>query len=227
MTGTLARLLGDVPVEPDRGQARRWAEQELAGREYAAARPSLIRRFTAWLLDQLFQLRVPKTAGSALLTALLAGVVVVILILVATAVWRSRGGSGRGARRAKVAVLSGPARTAADHRSAAQAHADAGRWAQAILERFRAVARELVERAVLDPQPGRTADEVAGQAARWLPDLAGVLTGGARAFDDVAYGDRPGRAEAYQQLVALDEGVQRARPLPAPGTAAPALVPPR
>lgn len=63
-------------------------------------------------------------------------------------------------------------RSAADHRTAAEAHAAAGRWTEAVQERMRAVVRSLEERTLLDPRPGRTADEAAAEASVSLPDHA-------------------------------------------------------
>jgi len=81
-----------------------------------------------------------------------------------------------------------------------------------VVERFRAVARELEERAVLVAQPGRTADELAGEAGQLLPALAGQLAAGSSLFDDVRYGGRTGTPDADRQLRALDEAVRSARP---------------
>src|SRR5690606_30430874 len=80
--------------------------------------------------------------------------------------------------------------------------------------RLRAVARDLEERAILDPMPGRTAAELAADAGRELPGLADELAAGARLFEDVTYGEMPGSAEGYARLVRLDEQVAAARPRP-------------
>lgn len=104
-------------------------------------------------------------------------------------------------------------RSAADHRSAADAHAAAGRWTEAVQERMRAVVRSLEERTLLDPRPGRTADEAAAEAALSLPDHAADLRAAARTFDDVTYGGRTADADTYARLRALDLTLERAKPL--------------
>ena len=197
------------PVTPDRGLARRWAVEELAGREYSAARPGLVERALTWLFDHFPQL--PSGPGSPLVL-----VAVVALLALAAGYALHRVGGWRGAAvRHTAAGLFGPtALTAAEHRSAADGAAEQGRWSDAVLERFRAIARELEERAVLAPQPGRTADEVAGEAGRLLPALSGSLAEGSALFDDVCYGGRPGSLQADQRLRALDDQV-RAAPMPA------------
>lgn len=63
--------------------------------------------------------------------------------------------------------------TAAQHRATAESYAAEGNWAAAIRHRLRAVARELEESGVLDPAPGRTANELASDAGQALPHLAG------------------------------------------------------
>ena len=100
----------------------------------------------------------------------------------------------------------------AAHRAAADRHADRGEWTDAVLERFRAVARQLEERAIITPSTGRTADELAAEAALRLPQLGADLTASARTFDDVCYGHRPGTPEADARLRSLDESVRAARP---------------
>ncbi|NEA03407.1 DUF4129 domain-containing protein, partial [Streptomyces sp. SID10116] len=72
--------------------------------------------------------------------------------------------------------------------AASEAHAARAHWSQAVQERMRAVVRALEERALLDPRPGRTADEAAAEAGRTLPSHTDRLRAAARAFDDVTYG---------------------------------------
>ena len=109
-------------------------------------------------------------------------------------------------------VFADAVRTAAEHRTAAEQAARAGRWDVAVQERFRAVARALEERVVLDRRPGRTADEVAREAGVALAGTGEVLLRAARAFDDVTYGERPGTEAGYRACVEADEAVRLARP---------------
>ena len=204
----LAAVRSDVPVEPSREEARGWALRELAGREYAQARPGLVQRMANWLFERLASVDVAANPVSAVALA------VVIVIVTGVIIWaiNRAGGLRRTAHRTGGAVFSTSETTAAEHRAAADRHAAGGAWGLAVVERFRAVARELEERAVLTPQLGRTADEVARDAGRWLPMLAGSLARGARLFDDVLYGDRTVGAVADGELRQLDAAVQRARP---------------
>ncbi|WP_088316816.1 DUF4129 domain-containing protein [Kineosporia sp. R_H_3] len=208
--GAGVAALAQVPLEPDRDQARQWAVEELAKREYAEQRPGALSQLLDWILEQLDKLSGLGGPGQGTGTAfaLVAGVVVV-LVAVAVLV------TGRVVRRARQAdpapVFDGTSGTARTHRGAADEAAARGDWRTAVVERFRAVVRELEERAVLVPQPGRTADEAAAEAARWLPGLGDPLRSAARLFDDVRYGDRPADAAGDAALRALDAQVVAAR----------------
>ena len=94
---------------------------------------------------------------------------------------------------------------AAQHRAIAERAAAEQDWAAAIRHRLRAVARGLEESGVLDPAPGRTANELASDAGERLPALAAEMSRSATAFNDVTYGERPGTQSAYQLIVDLDD----------------------
>jgi hypothetical protein len=203
----------------------RRAAQQLARSELARAmyQESLWNRFLNWFgrqLGRLFAAGVALPGGWWSTIALVVALVLVVTVVVA---WLRPSGAGRGTARA---LLSGPPLGARDHRALAERSAADGDFAAATVERMRAIAVELEDRGILPARPGRTADELAGQAGRALPDLAAELAGAARRFDDVLYGGRPGTAAAYQQLCNLDARVQAARSGSAadlaPASAAPA-----
>ncbi|MGD1208192.1 DUF4129 domain-containing protein [Mycobacterium seoulense] len=101
--------------------------------------------------------------------------------------------------------------TAAQHRATAENYAAQGDWAAAIRHRLRAVARQLEETGVLNPAPGRTANELAADAGTALPHLGGELSRAATAFNDVTYGEQPGTQSAYRMIADLDDHL-RSRP---------------
>jgi hypothetical protein len=207
--GAVAALGADVPVTPSVEQARAWAVEELAKREYAAARPSLLARALSWLYERLSAMSSPSGTGSAIVVGLVLLALAVVVVIVA----RRTGVLHRTSRGTESGGLFGHrVLTAAEHRAAADRHGSEGDLTRAVLERFRAVVRELDERAVLVPQPGRTADEAARDAGLWLPELAADLGAAARLFDDVRYGGRPGTAEGDRDLRRLDTAVRAARP---------------
>ncbi|UUU41749.1 DUF4129 domain-containing protein [Streptomyces sp. NBC_00162] len=213
ITRTTALLPGaeTPPVTTPREPAQEAAERELSKPMYHENDPGLLdralRKFFEWI-DDLFGAASGATPGGTL------GLVVIVLlaILAAGALWWRLGAPSRIPAGAGVLFDDG-IRSAADHRTAAEAHAAAGRWTEAVQERMRAVVRSLEERTVLDPRPGRTADEAAAEAAVSLPDHAGDLRAAARTFDDVTYGGRTADADTYARLRTLDLTLDRAKPL--------------
>ncbi|HEY9391598.1 MAG TPA: DUF4129 domain-containing protein [Mycobacteriales bacterium] len=231
MIATLRPLLD--PTDPAGGLVTRDGAREEAHREvsrgiYHADDPGILRqlldRVGGWL-DHLFDRAAGVAPGGA------PGMVAILLVLtglVVLVLWRS--GPLRGAgNRALDDGLTGRRPAASEHRLAADAHAAAGRYAEAVRERMRALARELESRGVLEPRPGRTADEVADEAGGHLPALAGPLRQAAWIFDEVWYGGRPATAASDAALREIDLLVHRsalriASPGPAsPPTAAPVI----
>jgi hypothetical protein len=204
----LVTWLAVVPVHPDRGTARDWAVQELSRREYQEAQPGLGERLLTWLWEQINQLQL---GGGAPPVPALILIGVLIGAVVTYAVRRSGGLHGT-ARRKAAAVLPERQTTAADHRAAAQRHEDAQEWDLAVVERFRAVARELEERALLTRQPGRTALEVARDGGAARPDLASELIAAAHFFDDVSYGHLSVSESAVEALRTLDNRLLANKP---------------
>ncbi|GAA2954642.1 DUF4129 domain-containing protein [Kitasatospora cinereorecta] len=223
MTGaggtTAARRLiraGDIPVDVPRVPAREAAENELSDPKYHEHDPNLLQRgldrLWEWVGDLL-----DSAAGSAPGGPL--GVVVLALAALGlgAALWWRLGTPQRTVRAAET-LFGTTIRSAAAHRAAAEAHADSHRWSEAVQERMRAVVRSLEDRAVLDPRPGRTADEAAAEAGRLLPAHATRLRNAARTFDDVTYGGRTADEAAYLSLRALDLDLEAAKPLLTTGT---------
>lgn len=208
------------PVEPGRDEAREAAERELAEPAYHADDPSLVEQGVQWVIDRLDELleRAEGVAPGGYAGLAMLGV----LLVVAVVVVRLRLGRIGRVARAEPALFDAGPRTAGDHRRAADAHADRGEWAAAVRERLRAVVRGLEERSLLDPRPGRTADEAAVEAGRVLPACAAGLRTAARTFDEVWYGGRPATAAMDAELRAVDDAVRAARPvLNEPAGAAP------
>ena len=63
---------------------------------------------------------------------------------------------------------------------------------------------------VLDPRPGRTADEVAREAGAAVPTIAGDLRAAAEIFDEVWYGGRPATPQYDALMRQADDRVRRA-----------------
>jgi hypothetical protein len=201
----------DVPVDIDRDAARRAAEEELSDPKYRDARPGFLQQIGQWLGEQLEKLL--NSLSSDVPGGIFGVVLVVALLIVLIVVIRLRTGKMAGSARADRVVFGGQRRSAADYRRAAEEAAAAGRFDDAVRDRFRAVVRALEERALLDSRSGRTADEAAAEAGLLLPNVADQLRQGARLFDDVHYGGREGTEAAYRTLTELDERCRRERPV--------------
>ncbi|MEV6791867.1 DUF4129 domain-containing protein [Streptomyces sp. NPDC051320] len=221
---TTARLLiraGDhIPLDTPRVPGREAARRELSKPMYHEHDPNLLQRgidhFWKWIGDLVGAASGAAPGGSA-------GLVVISLaaLAVIAALWWRLGVPRRVPARQESLFDDRP-RTAAEHRLQAAAHASAGRWNQAVQERMRAIVRALEERALLEPRPGRTADEAAAEAARPLPGHADGLRAAARVFDDVTYGGRTADEPAYLRIGELDLALGRTKPQLAgaiPGTA--------
>jgi hypothetical protein len=206
----LIRAGDDVPVDTPRIPAREAAERELSKPMYHENDPSLLQRalnrFWDWV-GSIFDAASGAAPGGPL------GLLVVILVVIGlvAALWWRLGTPQRTPGSVDTLFDDSP-RSASEHRAAAEKHATAGRWNQAVQERMRAIVRSLEERVVLDPRPGRTADEAAAEAGRSLPDHADGLRASAREFDDVTYGGRTADRQAYLRLRDLDVELERAKP---------------
>ncbi|GAA2841041.1 DUF4129 domain-containing protein [Nonomuraea rubra] len=196
----------------DREEAARRAAEELLKPEYE--KEALFDRIYRYVTQFLGDLLDAATGGGATGGIIAAVLITLILLgLVALIAWRLRKTARKNAL-APGALFGARALTAAEHRQAAERLAQEGRWTQAIQERLRAIARDLEERALVDGMPGRTADELAAEAAVSLPAFAQELAAAARSFDDVTYGGVMGTREAYETMTGLDERLRQARPVP-------------
>jgi hypothetical protein len=205
--GIAAQLAAVAPVGRD--EARRAAERELSKAIYHQDEAGPVSRaFEAvidWLdrlLDRAIGVVPGGSFGPLVLLAVIVGVVGVVL-------WRT-GPIRRGARGSSARIeLSGDT-DAAEHRRRADEQAAAGRFAEAVRERMRAIVRELESRGVLDPVPGRTADEVALEAGAIVPTIAGDLQAAAGIFDEIWYGGRSATAQSDALMRQADDRVRRA-----------------
>jgi hypothetical protein len=116
-------------------------------------------------------------------------------------------------RRARTNLLG-----AQDDRSAAQLRADAersardGDWDTATVLRYRGLARSLLERDLIDPAPGATAQSIAREAISVFADEADAMRRAAVAFDDVRYLAHPATPERYRDLAETDDRLRARRP---------------
>lgn len=207
-------------IDIDRDAAHQAALEELSKPIYSKG--SVGQQLTEWINELLYRL-LEKTAhlpGGWLTTTVLLtllGAAVVVAVHIARRTMRTkRGGDYQLFEAAQL--------TAAQHRATAESYAAEGNWAAAIRHRLRAVARQLEETGILNPAPGRTANELARDAAAALPNLAGELSQAATAFNDVTYGERPGTQSSYQLIADLDDHLRSRSPAAPLAPGQPAMV---
>jgi hypothetical protein len=196
-------------LDPTPPQARDWLRQELAGPDYHSPWLDTVLR---WFRDQVRRLLegAGQLAGlSPLITVLIALVVIALLVWVLPRVRRER----RVAPPAG-AVLEDVTITARHYRDrAARAILD-GRYDDAVLDGFRAIAKDMSDRRALKDAPGRTAHEVSLALASPFPDHADRLALAADLFDSVRYGHRRAGPNEAGQIQELDAELVKSRPLP-------------
>jgi hypothetical protein len=195
------------PLQPSGDEGRRLLRQELIHGEYH--RQHLLQRLLGWLWRRL-QGGVGAASGTSvvttLVTMLVAAVLVVGLVLLLSRVRRDRRQRARSA-----AVLPTDRPSAEALRRSAEAALDAGRYAEAVTDGFRALAVRQVEQGRLRDQPGATAHEVASSLATTYPvhgDQVGLT---ADLFDATLYGDRAAGPEDAARVLALDDALAGVR----------------
>ncbi|NOP97942.1 MULTISPECIES: DUF4129 domain-containing protein [Mycolicibacterium] len=188
-------------IDIDRDAAHDAAQNELAKPIYPRASP--IDQIGDWINDLLYRITAAgSTVPGGWFTLSVLAILLVAAVVVAVRIARR---TMRTARGTDPALFGAEELTAARHRSIAEQFAAQGDWSAAIRHRVRALARHLEETGVLDAVPGRTATELARDAAVALPGLAAGLFSAASTFNDVTYGERPGTESAYREIAALDE----------------------
>jgi hypothetical protein len=198
-----------VPVAPDAAEARRWATEELARAIYTQ-RTGLVQRLLDWLFERVDELTRLGSGGAGWLVPTAAVLLTAVAVTVAIVVGPP--GRRRRASAAAPGILDGDTRSAAQLRAAADRAAARGEVSAAILDRFRALVRGLVERAILEDRPGLTAHEAVVEAGRRLPGRAEDLLAAGALFDRVAYGHASGDATDEAWLKTLDGQVHATRP---------------
>jgi hypothetical protein len=208
---TLAAALLPRGLDPQPDPARSLLRRELAKAQYSHD-GTLIDRIVEWLQRHLTQLNHRANDGSALLspvtTAVLAIVVIGLLAYVLPRIRRERRAAAGGG-----AVLDDPFTAARDYRLRARAAMRAGRHGVAVVETFRAVAREMTDRTVLSGQAGQTAHEIGVLLAAAFPSYAERLGTAADLFDAVRYGTASATREQAEALIGLDAELAKARPV--------------
>ena len=157
------------PLTPDGDEARRWAERELADPVYAAAEPTPLDRIAQAIADFFESLFSTQLSGDwGPWVAVVAAIVVVLVIVAAFLIWGVPRATGR-SRPSATLFGADEQRSAAELRRDAASSAAKGEWDAAIVLRFRALARGLVERGAVDTPPGRDRARVRARGGARVP----------------------------------------------------------
>jgi hypothetical protein len=200
-------------IDIDRDAAHQAAQNELNKPIYG--KTSAGQQFTEWLNELIYRLlQNVSTMPGGWITGTVLFILLIVAVVVAVHIARRTMRTDRGGDH----ELFGAAQlTAAQHRATAESYAAEGNWAAAIRHRLRAVARQLEETGILEPAPGRTANELARDTGTALPHLNDELSEAATAFNDVTYGERPGTRAAYRMVADLDDHLRYRSPgVPSP-----------
>ncbi|WP_246846407.1 DUF4129 domain-containing protein [Humibacter ginsenosidimutans] len=209
----LAALLvsaGTPPLTPDGPTAQHWLRDELAKPEYQAAKPTWFDQVAKQIADWFASLGVHVSGNAGWVLAGIGIAIALALIIGAFAVFGLP--RLRRAREAETVFDDGDARSVDDLRRDADAAAAAGRYADAVRDRFRAIARALGERTIVLLLPGTTSQELAVEAADALPAFDRRLHAAAGLFDAVRYLGHPATADDDESLAALDRELAVAKP---------------
>lgn len=197
----------DPPLTPSPDDARAALRRELADPDYYAQ--NLLQRALDWL-GRLFdggtsEARELPSLGWFVLTVLVLALVGGLALLLSRARLSAR------QREERAAVLTAERIDGARLRARALAALESGRFEEAVIDGFRALALRQVERGRLDDVPGLTAHEVARALGAEFPDRASELARGADLFDAVMYGERSATAEQARFVLGLDDVLLAAR----------------
>lgn len=175
--------------------------QELANPDYHDA--NLIERIQRWV-ERLFE-NGAEAARDVPPLATFAAIVVGLLIVVGIGLLVSRARSTARARTERAPALTGEAVTAAALRARADAAFTEGRFDDALVDAYRALAVRQVERGRIEDLPQATAHELAAGLGIEFPAQRHLVDRSADLFDSVLYGDHPATREQAVDVLALDD----------------------
>lgn len=200
----------EAPLVPGEEEARRWAEEELSRGIYQGERESLFQKLLNAIAE--FFARAESSSNVPTGSVALAIVIVLLATLILAFILYGPLRRARVIKKKSHDVLADDTRSAEELRATAAAHEAAGQWSLAVLERFRAITRALIERAILDDRPGQTAYEVVQTAAPKLPQAAADIKQAGELFDRVCYGEVPATAAEAAWLREVDDRIAVMRP---------------
>jgi len=191
----------DPPLDPSGDEARSLLRRELAHPEYHDA--NLVERIQNWV-RRLFDDGVGAAQDLPPLGTF-AAIVVLLMIAVGIGLLLSRARRTARARAERAPALTDEAISAVDLRARADAALAQGRYDDALVDAFRALALRQVERGRIEDLPQATAHELAGALGIEFPAQRHLIDRSADLFDSVLYGDHPATREQALDVLALDD----------------------
>lgn len=202
-----------APLIPDDDTARDWLLQELSKPEYRPATPNPIDKFLNALWDwfaSLFNLTPNGMPG--LNPSWIFILVVLVLAVVLLVIFGRPRALAQHRKHPGTVFFDDDTRSARELRAAAETAAARGDWSLALIERFRAIARDLSDRTIIRMYPGTTAQGVATAASTAFPHAQHHLRAAAGEFDTTRYANRAATAADYQRMRELDTQLEQTRP---------------
>lgn len=200
MSPLLTSLALDPPLDPSGDEARSSLRRELARPEYHDT--DLLQRLQDWLV-RFFDDGVASVSNlSGVPAFLLLLVLVGLLVAIGSLVSRARRTSRTRDRSAP--ALTDETITAAQLRARAEAALAEGRYDEALLDAFRALAVRQVESDRIEDLPQATAHELAASLGAAFAGHRERIEAAADTFDAVLYGDRRATREQATAVLALD-----------------------
>ncbi len=196
----LARL-ADPPLDPSGDDARSLLRRELVRPEYNDT--NVVERIRHWVA-RLFDDSVGAARDIPALPTF-AAIVIGLLLALGLGLLLSRARRTARARTRRTPVLSGEVIDASALRDRAEAALVEGRFDDALVDAFRAVAVRQVERGRIEDRPQATAHEISVQLGIEFPVQRPLVERCADLFDRVRYGDHPASREQAVEVLALDD----------------------
>lgn len=193
--------LADPPLDPNGDDGRSLLRRELAKPEYNDT--DLVERIGRWI-GRLFDDSVGAAADVPAIGTF-AAIVVGLLVALGVGLLVSRARLTARARGAGAPALTGESVSAAELRRRAEAALAEGRYDDALVDGYRALAVHQVERGRIEDLPQATAHELAAALEVEFPAQGARVGRSADLFDAVLYGDHPATREQALEVLALDD----------------------
>lgn len=193
----------EPPLDPSGDEARSLFERELVRPEYHQR--DVFQQILDWL-DRLVGGTIDAAADAPPLSTF-AAMVAFLLLALALGWLLTRARRTARVARGREAVLTDEIVSARELRARAEQALAEERFADAVVDGFRAIAVRQVERGLLDDLPGATAHEVAVAVGAAHPGQRQRVDSTAVLFDSVRYGDRPASAAQAVGVLELDDAL--------------------